>query len=127
MTHRVELALHQYMEDASNGKSSMSDETIGKICDDIKEALQRQFGSKTKNDKFSLRMSNLGRPTCQLWFLKNKPDTATSKPSNFIMNMMIGDIVEAIFKGLLSLHQIGHTEINLNPMMHLAVGIHLAT
>jgi hypothetical protein len=89
------------MEDASNGKSSMSDETIGKICDDIKEALQRQFGSKTKNDKFSLRMSNLGRPTCQLWFLKNKPDTATSKPSNFIMNMMIGDIVEAIFKGLL--------------------------
>ena len=70
MTHRVELALHQYMEDASNGKSSMSDETIGKICDDIKEALQRQFGSKTKNDKFSLRMSNLGRPTCQLWFLK---------------------------------------------------------
>ena len=41
------------MEDASNGKSSMSDENIGKICDDIKEALQRQFGSKTKNDKFS--------------------------------------------------------------------------
>ena len=32
---------------------------------------------------------------------KNKPDTATSKPSNFIMNMMTGDIVEAIFKGLL--------------------------
>ena len=89
------------MEDASNGKSSMSDENIGKICEDIKEALQRQFGSKTKNDKFALRMSNLGRPTCQLWFAKNKPKTAIAKPSNFIMNMMIGDIVEAIFKGLL--------------------------
>jgi hypothetical protein len=101
MNHRVELLLHQYMEDASNGKSSMSDENIGKICDDIKEALQRQFGSKTKNDKFALRMSNLGRPTCQLWFAKNKPKTAIAKPSNFIMNMMIGDIVEAIFKGLL--------------------------
>ena len=63
MNHRVELLLHQYMEDASNGKSSMSDENIGKICEDIKEALQRQFGSKTKNDKFALRMSNLGRPT----------------------------------------------------------------
>tara|TARA_R100000315_G_C5177872_1_gene102960 strand:- start:78 stop:791 length:714 start_codon:yes stop_codon:yes gene_type:complete len=47
-------------------------------------------------------MSNIGRPTCQLWFEKNKPELAEAKPSNFIMNMMLGDVVEAIFKGLLT-------------------------
>jgi hypothetical protein len=46
-------------------------------------------------------MSNIGRPTCQLWFEKNQPETALPKPTTFVMNMMIGDIVEAVFKGLL--------------------------
>jgi len=46
-------------------------------------------------------MSNVGRPACQLWYEKNKPEVALPLPTNFIMNMMIGDIVEAVFKGLL--------------------------
>ena len=46
-------------------------------------------------------MSNIGRPTCQLWFDKNKPETALPKPTTFVMNMMLGDIVEAVFKGVL--------------------------
>jgi len=46
-------------------------------------------------------MSNIGRPTCQLWFEKNQPEKALPFPKNFIMNMMLGDIVEAVFKGLL--------------------------
>jgi len=36
-----------------------------------------------------------------LWFQKNKPELAEPKPTNFLMNMMLGDIVEAVFKGLL--------------------------
>ena len=47
-------------------------------------------------------MSNVGRPSCQLWFEKNKPDAALPKPSTFTINMLIGDIVEAVFKGLLT-------------------------
>tara|TARA_B110000305_G_scaffold126390_1_gene141620 strand:+ start:16 stop:702 length:687 start_codon:yes stop_codon:yes gene_type:complete len=46
-------------------------------------------------------MSNIGRPSCQLWFEKNKPETALPKPTTFVMNMMIGDIVEAVFKAVL--------------------------
>ena len=46
-------------------------------------------------------MSNVGRPSCQLWFEKNKPEKALPRPTTFVMNMMIGDIIEAIFKGLL--------------------------
>lgn len=102
MKHPAELALHQYMEDAVKGKSSMSDDTIKQISSDIADAVKRQFGGDNKRSEFSLRMSNVGRPTCQLWYDRNKPEVAVPLPTTFVMNMMIGDIVEAVFKGLLT-------------------------
>ena len=101
MNHPAELALHQYMENAASGKSTMSVETIRQVSLDVSLALARQFGGGNKRDKFGLRMSNVGRPTCQLWFEKNEPEKALPLPTTFVMNMMIGDIVEAVFKGLL--------------------------
>ena len=100
MNHPAELALHKYMSDAANGKSKISEDTIQRIGKDIMDALRRQFGEKEERE-FKLRMSNVGRPTCQLWFEKHKPETAQPKSNNFVMNMMLGDIVEAVFKGLL--------------------------
>ena len=100
MNHPAELALHQYMEDAVSGKTTMSDATIDQVASDIKDALKRQFGGSKRGD-FRLRMSNVGRPACQLWYEKNKPYVALPKPTTFVMNMMLGDIVEAVFKGLL--------------------------
>ena len=102
MKHPAELALHQYLEDATRGKSSMSVKTIKQIGLDVMAAASRQFGGCNKRDKFSLRMSNVGRPTCQLWYDKNKPEVAVPLPTTFVMNMMIGDIVEAVFKGILT-------------------------
>jgi len=101
MKHPAELALHQYMENATNGKSTMSQETIKQVGLDVMSALGRQFGGGNKRDEFGLRMSNVGRPTCQLWFDKNEPEKALPLPTTFVMNMMLGDIVEAVFKGLL--------------------------
>ena len=101
MNHPAELALHQYMENAASGKSTMSETTIKQVGMDVMGALGRQFGGGNKRDGFGLRMSNVGRPTCQLWFEKNKPEEALPLPTTFVMNMMIGDIVEAVFKGLL--------------------------
>ena len=101
MNHPAELALHQYMENAANGKSTMSEDTIKQVGLDVMGALGRQFGGGNKRDKFGLRMSNVGRPTCQLWYDKNEPEKALPLPTTFVMNMMLGDIVEAVFKGLL--------------------------
>ena len=89
------------MSDAIDGKTTFSEETAKRIGEEVAEAVIRQFGSGKSRKEFRLRMSNIGRPTCQLWFEKNKPESALPKPSTFVMNMMIGDIVEAIFKGLL--------------------------
>ena len=101
MNHPAELALHQYMENAASGKSTMSSETIQQVSLDVAAALERQFGGGNKRGEFGLRMSNVGRPTCQLWFEKNEPEKALPLPTTFVMNMMLGDIVEAVFKGLL--------------------------
>ena len=101
MNHPAELALHQYMENAASGKSTMSVETIQQVGQDVMCALSRQFGGGNKRGEFGLRMSNVGRPTCQLWFEKNEPEKALPLPTTFVMNMMLGDIVEAVFKGLL--------------------------
>ena len=101
MNHPAELALHQYMEKAANGGTTMSEDTIKQVAQDVSDALQRQFGGGNKRDGFRLRMSNVGRPSCQLWFERNKPEAALPKPTTFVMNMMLGDIVEAVFKGLL--------------------------
>ena len=102
MNHPAELAVHQYLQDAVNGKSVMSDDTIKQVANDVVDAMQRQFGSGKSRGDFTLRMSNVGRPTCQLWYDKNKPEVALPLPTTFVMNMMIGDIVEAVFKGLLT-------------------------
>jgi len=101
MKHPAELAVHQYMEDAVKGTSSMSEDTINQVAKDIQEALHRQFGGLKNRSDFKLRMSNVGRATCQLWYDKNKPEVGVPLPTTFVMNMMIGDIVEAVFKGLL--------------------------
>jgi len=101
LKHKAELAIHQYMSDAANGKSSISEDTVKQIGQDVMDAMQRQFGGGNKRDEFKLRMSNIGRPTCQLWFDKHQPEKALPKPTTFVMNMMLGDIVEAVFKGIL--------------------------
>lgn len=101
MNHPAELKLHQFMTDAANGKSTFTEEQAKDIGAEVADAVLRQFGSGKSRDEFTLRMSNIGRPTCQLWFQKNHPDKALPKPTTFVMNMMIGDIVEAVFKGLL--------------------------
>ncbi len=110
MNHPAELALHQYMEQAVKGNTTMSPETIKQVTADIEEALQSQFGGGSKRGDFRLRMSNIGKPTCQLWYEKNKPEVATPFPTTFIMNMMLGHIVEAVFKGLLKEAKVNYEE-----------------
>jgi len=101
VNHPAEMMIHQYLQDATSGVSAMSQENIEQVATDIKDALNRQFNTK-REEEFRLRMSNIGRPSCQLWWAKNHADKASPKPTTFVMNMMLRDIVEAVFKGLLT-------------------------
>ena len=99
MQHPAELKVHQYLSNIQSNDTVLSDEIIEQITNDVREALKKQFSKR--DDKFRLRMSNIGRDYCKLWYDKNEPGNAIPRSTNFIINMMIGDIVEAIFKGLL--------------------------
>ena len=101
MKHPAEMVIHQYLDKASSGETTISTSTVNQICKDVRNAVVRQFGGGNKREGFAFRMSNVGRPSCQLWFEKNKPQKALPKPTTFVMNMMLGDIVEAVFKGIL--------------------------
>ena len=79
MNHPAEIKIHKYLSGLKSEDSVMSPEVIDQITNDVREALTKQFVDKRSN-KFTLRMSNIGRSYCQLWFDKNKPEAA-SKPS----------------------------------------------
>tara|TARA_R100001510_G_scaffold30470_1_gene27154 strand:- start:2835 stop:3725 length:891 start_codon:yes stop_codon:yes gene_type:complete len=96
----AELSIHDFLEKCSKGERSMSIENIDLITEDIKKSLIKQF-QQTKKEEFKLRMSNIGRPTCQLWYEKNKPEVAEGFPSYFVLNMLLGDLIEAVFKGVM--------------------------
>ena len=100
VTHPAEVKIYKYLDDVTKGKRGMSDATVARVVRDVEEAVRKQFSERER--KFSLRMSNIGRPECQLRFDKNDPDAGIDMPANFLMNMMIGDIVEAVFKGILT-------------------------
>lgn len=99
MQHPAELKVHQYLSSVQAGDAVLSDGVIEQIVQDVRQALVKQFAKR--DDKFRLRMSNIGRDYCKLWYDKNEPENAIPRSTNFVINMMIGDIVEAIFKGLL--------------------------
>ena len=100
MIHPAELSVHSFLRSAIEGKASMSDEIIEQVAADVVAALHKQFNGGPR-DEFRLRMSNIGRPRCQLWFAKNDPETDVNKPTSFMLNMLMGDWTEAIFKGVL--------------------------
>tara|TARA_E500000081_G_C6139092_1_gene358907 strand:+ start:1418 stop:2266 length:849 start_codon:yes stop_codon:yes gene_type:complete len=100
MNHPVELLAQSYLKDIVNSKVKMDSEVIETIVSDIRDALHRQFAGEARQE-FRLRPSNLGRPRCQLWFDKNKPSEGSDLPSNFVINMFLGDVVESVFKGIL--------------------------
>ena len=80
MNYPAELALHKYMDDAANNKSTISEEVIQQIGNDIMDALRRQFGEKEPR-KFRLRMSN--------------GDTSINGSYDIVINNAVDDIKSA--------------------------------
>ena len=99
MNHPAELAIHSFLQRAAEGKSFVDGDILDTVAKDVRDSLARQFSGEKRT--FKLRMSNIGRKKCQLWFEKNDPESKLPDSPFFIINMMLGDIVEAVFKGLL--------------------------
>ena len=99
MNHPAELAIHSFLQRAAEGKSFVDGDILDTVAKDVRDSLARQFSGEKRT--FKLRMSNIGRKKCQLWFEKNHPGEKISDSPYFLINMILGDIIEAVFKGLL--------------------------
>ena len=100
MNHPAELMVFSFLQKAMAGEATMTEAVTKQVAADVEAALNKQFNSSPRGE-FRLRMSNIGKPKCQLWFEKNDPEDKLPLPPHFLMNMILGDIVEAVFKGLL--------------------------
>lgn len=100
--HPAELKVHQWLQDSESGGKNMSSQTMTYVAGSIVEALDRQFNSEDRKERdFTVRMSNIGKAYCQLWYDKNKPKAAMPIHPAFKIQMVIGDVTEAVFKGIM--------------------------
>jgi len=90
--HPIKAKVVNYLERANAGTSSMSEETIERAGRAFISMLHKRFNTQY-NDDFRLRMSNIGRPTCQLQ-MKKAGAPAENEKYFFLMQMMIGDMHE---------------------------------
>ena len=88
-----QAAIVSFLSRAARGETEMSPHIINEFAENCKQALNKQFNEK-KTD-FRLRMSNIGKPLCQLQM--QALGAQEEAPSyNFKMRMAMGDVLEAL-------------------------------
>jgi len=103
----LEAQIRLTLDAVSNGAGvEVDEEWIEQAGEEFKAALRKQFKPDTRG--FRLRMSNIGRPLCQLQMQKAGVAEAR-KPYNHVMRMLIGDSVEAILRLVLKAAKIDVT------------------
>ena len=100
----LESQIRVVCEDLSNEQlSQITEEMIEKYTDQFREALVKQCTPREQD--FRLRMSNIGRPSCQLQ-QEAMGSPKERMPYNHWMRMVIGDCVEILTRLILELSDI---------------------
>ena len=83
-----------YLDKVSSNPVAISEELVEEFGEACKNALRKQFTEKRK-DSFEPRMSNIGRPLCQLQ-MEAKGIKGDGQPYNNKMRNTFGDLIEAL-------------------------------
>lgn len=94
----IEAELHHALDRLSNREAiEVKEEWIDAAAEQFRQAMRKQFLQEEDRKEFRVRMSNMGRPLCQLQM--EKAGAAKSRlPYNHIIRMAIGDAVECIME-----------------------------
>jgi len=92
--NEIFLRLHTFLTGANKAPVSISEEVVNQFGESCKAALRKQFTDERKKE-FTLRMSNLGKNTCQLQAEKLGV-VPEDLPYNFKIKMILGDLAEAL-------------------------------
>ena len=89
--------VQQYLGKASKESVKLDKGLVEEFGEACKNALLKQF-EEERRDKFELRMSNVGRPLCQLQMEKSGAE-AEPMPYNAKMRNLFGDLIKLFHSG----------------------------
>ena len=92
--NEILLKVQQYLDSVSKKPTKLDTKLVEEFGEACKNALLKQFAEDRK-DKFELRMSNVGRPLCQLQ-MEAKGIKGEGQPYNNKMRNTFGDLIEAL-------------------------------
>ena len=88
------LKVQKYLDKVSKSPAQVDKTLVEEFGEACKKALLKQF-SETRSSKFEVRMSNAGRPLCQLQ-MEAKGIKGEGQPYNAKVRNTFGDIIEAL-------------------------------
>ena len=88
------LKVQKYLDKVSKSPAQVDKKLVEEFGEACKKALLKQF-TENKGSKFELRMSNVGRPLCQLQ-MEAKGIKGEGQPYNAKVRNTFGDIIEAL-------------------------------
>ena len=114
----IEARLRMTLDRFSNQEAvNVSEEWIEQAGEDFKAALRKQLAVREPED-FRLRMSNLGRPLCQLQH--EKAGTERSRNDyNHVLKMLLGDALEVILDVVLRAADVDITAQKTNVVLNV--------
>ena len=92
--NNILLKVQQYLDSVSKGPVKLDKRLVQEFGEACKNALLKQF-EEERRDKFELRMSNVGRPLCQLQ-MEAKGIKGEGQPYSNKMRNTFGDLIEAL-------------------------------
>ena len=88
------LKVQQYLDNVSENPVTLDKQLVQEFGEACKNALLKQF-QDVRRDKFEPRMSNIGRPLCQLQ-MESKGIKGEGQPYSNKMRNTFGDLIEAL-------------------------------
>jgi len=88
------IKVQTYLDNVSKGPTQVDKKLVEEFGEACKNALLKQF-TEDRRSKFEPRMSNIGRPLCQLQ-MEAKGIKGEGQPYNVKMRNTFGDLIEAL-------------------------------
>lgn len=97
--HPIEAKVNSYLQRSLTETVGMEEAVIDEAASFLKETLNKRFNGPPRG-RFTLRMSNLGRPTCQLQ-MEAKGIPVDDPDASTAMKFIFGDVVEIVSLAIL--------------------------
>ena len=113
----IDTLVPDIMKMVDEGVDQVDEAAIHQLLSDIEYGVRRQLTKSERQRSGTLRMSNVGKPDCQLWHECNDTPSEELRPETRI-KFLYGDIVEALVLFLANAagHDVKHEqkEVELN-------------